>query len=67
MASNKKVVIEHLNKAIAKMRHHRGDNGGKTQIERVVETLKRDYSVSVSDSQYKTIGRRIREFNAEQN
>jgi hypothetical protein len=48
------------------MRSQQGDNGGKTQVQRVVEILKRDYGVSVPDSLHKTIGKRIREFNAGQ-
>jgi hypothetical protein len=64
--TNKKIVIENLYKAIAKMRSQQGDNGGKTKVQLVVEILKRDYGVSVPDRLHKTIGRRIREFNAEQ-
>jgi hypothetical protein len=64
--TNKKIVIEHLYKAIATMRSQQGHNSEKGQVQRVVEIRKRDYDVSVPDSLYKTIGRRIREFNARQ-
>ena len=63
---NKQIVIEHLYKAIATMRSQQGPNGGKGQVQRVVEILKRDYGVSVPHSLPKTVGRRIREFNAGQ-
>jgi hypothetical protein len=59
-------VIEHLYKAIAKMQSQQGHNRAKSQVQRVVEILKRDYGVSVPDNLHKTIGRRIREFNAGQ-
>jgi hypothetical protein len=62
----KKIVIENLYKAIAKMRSQQIDNDGKSKVQRVVEILKCDYGVSVPDGLHKTIGRRIREFNAEQ-
>ena len=64
--ARKQIKIEHLYKAIATMRSEQGHNGGKTQVQRVVEILKRDYGVSVSDSLRSTIGKRIREFNAGQ-
>ena len=64
--TNKKIVIEHLYKAIATMRSRQGHNSAKEQVKRVVEILKRDYGVSVPDSLHNTIGRRIREFNAGQ-
>ena len=63
---NKQIVIEHLYKAIATMRSQQGPNGGKGQVQRVVEILKRDYGVSISDSLHRMIGKRIREFNAGQ-
>ena len=62
----KRKKIEHLYKAIATMRSEQGHNTVKEQAQRVVEILKRDYGVSVPDSLHKTIGRRIRGFNAEQ-
>ena len=62
--TNKKIVIEHLYKAIATMRSQQVHNSRKGQVQRVVEILIRDYGVSVPDSLHKTIGRRIREFNA---
>jgi predicted DNA-binding ribbon-helix-helix protein len=66
-AENKqKIVIEHLYKAIAKMRSQQGDNDGNAKVQRVVEILKRDYGVSVPYSLHKTVGRRIREFDAGQ-
>jgi len=58
--------IEHLYKAIATMRSQQDPNSEKTQVQCVVEILERDYGVSVTDNQRKTIGRRIREFNAGQ-
>jgi hypothetical protein len=64
--TNKKIVIEHLYKAIATMRSQQGHNSAKEKIQCVVEILKRDYGVSVEDNLHKTIGRRIREFNAGQ-
>jgi hypothetical protein len=64
--TTKKIVIEHPYKAIAKMRSQRGRYSDKTQVQWVVEILKSDYGVSVPDSRHKTIGRRIREFNAGQ-
>jgi len=63
---NKKIVIEHLYKAIATMRGEQDHNSAKERVQRVVEILKRDYGVSVPDSLHNTIGRRIREFNAGQ-
>ena len=66
MKAGKQKKIEHLYKAIATMRSERGHNTVKEQAQRVVEILKRDYGVSVSDSLHNTIGRRIREFNAGQ-
>jgi hypothetical protein len=64
--ATKQKTIEHLYKAIATMRSQQSPNGGKGQVQRVVEILKRDYGVSVPDSLHKTISRRIREFNAGQ-
>jgi hypothetical protein len=64
--ARKQRKIEHLYKAIATMRSEQGPNGGKGQVQRVVEILKRDYGVSVPDNLHKTIGKRIREFNAGQ-
>ena len=46
------------------MRSQQVHNSRKGQVQRVVEILIRDYGVSVPDSLHKTIGRRIREFNA---
>jgi len=63
--ARKQKKIEHLYKAIATMRSEQGHNTAKEQAQRVVEILKRDYGVSVSDS-LQMIGRRIREFNAGQ-
>jgi len=63
---HKKNEIKHLYKAIAKMRSLNVHHSGEVQIQRVVEILERDYDVSVPDSLHKTIGRRIREFNAGQ-
>jgi len=48
------------------MRSQQDPNSEKTQVQCVVEILERDYGVSVTDNQRKTIGRRIREFNAGQ-
>jgi hypothetical protein len=62
----KQKKIEHLYKAIATMRSEQGHNTAKTEVQCVVEILERDYGVSVTDNQRKTIGRRIREFNAGQ-
>jgi hypothetical protein len=64
--TNKKIVIEHLYKAIATMRSQQSHRSAKEQVQRVVEILKRDYGVSVPDSLHKTIRRRIKEFNAGQ-
>ena len=64
--ARKQRKIEHLYKAIATMRSEQGPNGGKGQVQRVVEILKRDYGVSVPDNLHKIIGRRIREFSAGQ-
>jgi hypothetical protein len=64
--TNRKIVVEHLYKAIANMRSEQGHNSAKSQVQRVVEILKRDYGVSVPDRLHKTIGRRIREFDARQ-
>jgi len=59
--------IEHLYKAIATMRSQQGRNTAKMQqVQCVVDILKSDYGVSVTDNERKTIGRRIREFNAGQ-
>jgi RecB family endonuclease NucS len=55
--TDKKIVIEHLFKAIATMRSQQGPNSAKGQVQRVVEILKRDYGVSVPGSLRKTIGR----------
>jgi hypothetical protein len=62
--ARKQKKIEHLYKAIATMRSEQGHNTFKEQAQRVVEILKRDYGVSVSDTLHRMIGRRIREFNA---
>jgi hypothetical protein len=62
--TNKK--IEHLYEAIAKMRSEQRHNGTRGQVQHLIEILKSDYGVSVPDSLHKTIGRRIREFNAGQ-
>ena len=64
--TDKKIVIEHLFKAIATMRSQQGPNSVKEKVQCVVEILERDYGVSVTDNQRKTIGRSIREFNAGQ-
>jgi hypothetical protein len=64
--TNKKIVIEHLYKAIATMRSQQGHNSKKGQVQCVVEILKRDYGISVPDRLHNTIGRRIKEFNAGQ-
>ena len=64
--ARKRKKIEHLYKAIATMRSEQGHNTVKEQAQRVVEILKRDYGVSVPDNLHKTIGKRIREFNAGQ-
>jgi hypothetical protein len=62
----KKIVIEHLYKAIATMRSQQSHKSANEQVQRVVEILERDFGVSVPDNLHKTIGRRIREFNAGQ-
>ena len=64
--ARKQKRIEHLYKAIATMRSEQGHNTVKERVQRVVEILKRDYGVSVPDRLHKTIGRRIREFDARQ-
>ena len=64
--ARKQRKIEHLYKAIAIMRTEQGHNTFKEQAQRVVEILKRDYGVSVSDNLHKFIGRRIKQFNAGQ-
>ena len=64
--ARKQRKIEHLYKAIATMRSEQGHNTVKEQAQRVVEILKRDYGVSISDSLHRMIGKRIREFNAGQ-
>jgi hypothetical protein len=64
--TTKKIVIEHLYKAIAKMRSQRGRYSDKTQVQSVVEILKSHYGVSVPDTLHKTIGRRIGDFKAGQ-
>jgi hypothetical protein len=72
--ARKRKKIEHLYKAIATMRSEQGHNSAKgqvqpvakEQVQRVVEILKSDYGVSVTDNQRKIIGRRIKEFNAGQ-
>ena len=64
--TNKKIVIEHLYKAIATMRSQQGHNSKKGQVQCVVEILKRDYGISVPDRLHNTIRRRIKEFNAGQ-
>ena len=64
--ARKQRKIEHLYKAIATMRSEQGHNTVKDQAQRVVEILKRDYGVSVSDNLHKFIGRRIKQFNAGQ-
>jgi len=64
---NKKIVIEHLYKTIATMRSQQDHNSEKGQVQRVVEILKREFGISVSNSLHKTLGRRIREFDAGQN
>jgi hypothetical protein len=61
----KRIVIEHLYKAIATMRSEQGHNTAKEQVQRVVEILKCDYGVSVPDNLHRTIGKRIKEFNAD--
>ena len=48
------------------MRSEQGHNTVKEQAQRVVEILKRDYGVSISESLLRMIGKRIREFNAGQ-
>jgi len=64
---NKKIVIEHLYKTIATMRSQQDHNSEKGQVQRVVEILKREFGISVSNSLHKTLGRRIRKFDAGQN
>ena len=64
--TNRKIVIEHVYKAIATMRSQQGHKSAKGQVRRVVEILKRDYGVSVPKSLHKTISRRIREFDSGQ-
>jgi hypothetical protein len=61
---NKKIVIEHLYKAIATMRSQQDHNSEKGQSS---ASLKREYGISVPNSLHKTLGRRIREFEARQN
>jgi hypothetical protein len=48
--SDKKIVIEHLYEAIAKMRAQQGHNSVRAQARFVVEILKPDYSVSIPGS-----------------
>ena len=62
--TNKKIVIEHLYKAIATMRSQHNSKKGRVQC--VVEILKRDYGISVPDRLHNTIRSRIKEFNAGQ-
>ena len=62
--TNPKVVIEHLYKAIAKVRSQHRHDSVKAQARYVIEILKRDYGVSVPDSLQNIIARRIKEFNA---
>jgi DNA-binding CsgD family transcriptional regulator len=59
----KKIVIDHLYKAIAKVRSQHRHDSVRAQVRYVIEILKRDYGVSVPDSLQKTIARRIKDFN----
>jgi hypothetical protein len=49
------------------MRSQQDHNSEKGQVQRVVEILKREFGISVSNSLHKTLGRRIRKFDAGQN